>query len=297
MNWLKLCTDYNIPFDNKHDKILVNCPLPSHGIKDIDNFMALFSAGNCSCWICGNSNRIEVIEHLLGVDKSEAYNIYKEYSGTKSYYVPKKIDPPLDFSSKVNPPLDFNLKVKVFSKAEQSYLDSRNITKAMVDTFKLLPGGLGGCLPYRIVFPVYHNGIIVSGRGRSIAGQEPKYLAINPDKELISHKHTLYGGWLATGNTVCIVEGEIDVVRGGIGFIGTYGVSVTDRQIIEISKYDNIVICFDDDYAGHKAVDNIGNKIATISNKQVEAIYLHSKYKDIGDMPIELINELRQEIF
>jgi hypothetical protein len=223
----------------------------------------------------------------LAIPPLDVSLLLKEYQEGKSYFInTKEQAKTLDF------PLTTN-----FTQSELNYLASRSITPQAVSLFGIRSGGLLPDYKYRVWFPIYENNTIVSARGRSIVNAKPKYMALEPTLELIPHKHTLYGEWLNYGSKLGVLEGEIDVIRGGVGFVGTYGTQVHDVQIMKLSKYKEIMLMFDDDDAGRKAVYNVGNKIAMLSSTKVEVIFISSKYKDMGELPDSLIKELRQELF
>ena len=284
MNWINFFRDYNIPYKQKESgKVVCNCPI--HAPKDIDNFLLLFNTGG-SCWFCGKHSAFELVTAFVGSSITETYTILKAYEDGKSYYTAPKLAPPKAIS----------LPLKQFNRVEQAFLQQRNID-TLVDKYDLRGGGVHSYFSYRIVIPIYKDGVIVSARGRSIANTKLKYLALDPSLEIIPHKHTLFNEDNTIGDTIVVVEGEIDAMRFGDGCVATYGTQITEPQVIALSKYKNIILLLDNDDAGKRAVDRIGNDIATLTGREISSILLPSPYKDVGDVPTELIHELRKDIY
>jgi hypothetical protein len=290
MNWQQLCIDYQIDHEVKEDKVVINCPMPSHGIQDVDKFMALFPSGACSCWVCGAVKRNQLIKELLQTNFSEVNTIISAYAEGKSYRI---------FHHNEDPPVTVTLGGKDFTKGELKYLRGRSIDQEQIDTWDIRSGGIFGDFAYRIVFPVKtKEGLIVSARGRAITKDESlRYKALHPTKEAIPHKRMLFGEDKVIGGKAVVVEGEIDTIKGGPGFLGAFGAEVSDYQIIKLAKFDHVMVALDDDAVGRKKGDIIANKLAVMGSPLVELIYIQSKYKDLGETDEGLLSEIRQHLF
>ncbi len=100
----------------------------------------------------------------------------------------------------------------------------------------------------RILIPIYWNGQAVSFQCRTPVNKEPRYKACPQDRELIQHKHILYGKqreWREIG--IC-VEGVTDVWRFGSTAFATFGIEYKIQQVKEMVKnFRRIAVCFDDD--------------------------------------------------
>ncbi|WP_077621479.1 DNA primase [Sediminibacillus massiliensis] len=115
----------------------------------------------------------------------------------------------------------------------------------------------------RVIFPIRnHLGKSVAFGGRSINGQEPKYLN-SPESELF-HKGTLLYNFDKARSTIrkeeaaVLFEGYMDVIsahKAGVhNGVATLGTSLTDAQAKLLRRYvDTVIICYDGDNAGLQA--------------------------------------------
>lgn len=115
----------------------------------------------------------------------------------------------------------------------------------------------------RVVFPIRtHLGKTVGFGGRTISGQEPKYLN-SPESSLFHKGKLLYNFDLARSEIrkkaqAILFEGYMDVIsahqagiRNGVASLGT---SVTEQQASLLKRYaESVVICYDGDRAGIEA--------------------------------------------
>ena len=116
----------------------------------------------------------------------------------------------------------------------------------------------------RLMFPVLDvRGEVLGFSGRALAdGQEPKYLN-SPETLVFSKRRILYGIHRAKNTkrgSFLLVEGNIDVVTlhqaGFDNAVASMGTALTTEQTRLISRYaKEIVLCYDNDPAGHKATE------------------------------------------
>ncbi|SEN55921.1 DNA primase [Amphibacillus marinus] len=115
----------------------------------------------------------------------------------------------------------------------------------------------------RIVFPIRnHLGKTVGYGGRSINGEEPKYLN-SPESALFQKSKMLFNFDLARSEMkkkgqAILFEGYMDVItaaQAGItNGVATLGTSATEHQAALLKRYvDHVVICYDGDSAGFNA--------------------------------------------
>jgi len=116
----------------------------------------------------------------------------------------------------------------------------------------------------RIIFPIFKlTGKVVAFGGRSLAGQEPKYLN-SPDTPIYSKGNLLYGlnfckdGVRDKGEAV-LVEGYTDFLAlfqaGMSNVAASLGTSLTSDQVALVRRFaPRITACYDADVAGLKAV-------------------------------------------
>lgn len=129
----------------------------------------------------------------------------------------------------------------------------------------LIPGKSGHYdrFRYRVMFPIIDaRGRVIGFGGRSLDGQEPKYLN-SPETALYSKGRHLYGLFQAKESIVAkkcavLVEGYFDCVvlaSAGIGnVISPLGTALTVEQARLLRRYaDRVILAFDADAAGEQA--------------------------------------------
>ncbi len=116
----------------------------------------------------------------------------------------------------------------------------------------------------RLIFPIHdHNGNLIAFGGRSMDGQEPKYIN-SADTPLFKKRKTLYNIHRAKKYIrkhdlpLILVEGYVDVISmyhvGMYGAVAPLGTSLSEDQLILMWKYNSEpIICMDGDNAGHKS--------------------------------------------
>ncbi len=126
-------------------------------------------------------------------------------------------------------------------------------------------GKNGGFYDYfrgRLIFPVIDvRGSVIGFSGRILSDGEPKYLN-SPDTLVYSKSRSLFALNLAKKSKsgyILLVEGNIDVVSlhqaGFDSAVASLGTSLTADQARLIARYTKqVVICYDSDAAGQKAV-------------------------------------------
>lgn len=115
----------------------------------------------------------------------------------------------------------------------------------------------------RLMFPVIdiRDNILGFG-GRSLGGEEPKYLN-TPETLIFSKRKSLYGINIAKNTkrlNIILCEGNIDVITlhqaGFDNAVASMGTSLTVEQTRLLARYTReIVICYDNDRAGQMATD------------------------------------------
>lgn len=243
-------------------------------------------SGGCSCWSCGKKSPLEVIQNTLRISYDESRIIYRKYISKNSSIVRReKTRGGASVLSIPNLPLN---------EREKRYLQSRGIgSRYFIDTYEITSGGISGDFSHRIVLPIYYKGIPVSATARTIhKGVEPKYWTLPPEKEVVHHKHILYN-WDDAGEFPIVVEGPIDSLKGGPGFVSPFGAQVTEEQLLLLATKKKIFTLFDSDDTGRKQ----GRKYAEYLNilgVEVEMLWLNSGH-DIGAMELAEIDEIRNE--
>lgn len=243
------------------------------------------ATGGMSCWRCGRHSPLDYIIAVLRIPRSEAKTIY-------SRYLTKSLHPNIG-NVKVQYASEVTLPPKEFTPSEVAYLNKRNFTQHHIDTYDLRGGRYFGEWAYRIVIPIQYNNVIVSATGRTIADAKPKYYSLEPSKSIMNLKHIFFGLDLAK-DAVAVVEGPIDAIKGGPGFIASFGTTIKDEQLLLLKEYDTIYFVKDNDKAGEQFVRE-AYKLSSMGVRNVEVVSIDD-YKDVGEMPQDAIDDLRKEL-
>ena len=91
---------------------------------------------------------------------------------------------------------------------------------------------------------MYGDGKLVTWTTRSIGNGPTRYVSAPKNCEGIPIKETLYGEDYAR-QAVVVCEGPTDVWAMGPGAVATFGLNVTESQILRLSAYHVRAICFD----------------------------------------------------
>jgi DNA primase len=157
-----------------------------------------------------------------------------------------------------------------------------SLTKAGLVT-KTEKGTFFEYMSERIVFPIYDaQGRVVAFGGRTIVGQEPKYLN-TPETIVYSKSSNFYGLYqtlpeLRKERKMIVLEGYMDVVIpqqfGVSGAVATLGTAFTQNHAKLIARYcDSVILLFDSDNAGQAATQR-ALEVLTENGIEATASYL-----------------------
>lgn len=109
----------------------------------------------------------------------------------------------------------------------------------------------------------------------------------------VAKSKTLFGLDAFKGGTMIVVESPLDAVRlqslGIVGGVSTFGASVSDDQLRLMRAADKLIIAMDNDAAGKKSSSDL---LARTRKEGIECWFLNyngSEFKDIGEMPEDLV--------
>ena len=297
MNLEKLLHDYNVPSAPPGDAnyregwINVTCPFCA----DHSFHLGLNeSSGYANCWRCGWHPTDKVVAKLTGVTLSKARILMREYKGfvRKAKEVKRKV------RAKAHKlPSD----TEALKSRHKKYLASRGFDPDYIEhEWGVLGTGPLSKLDkvsykHRILAPIYWDGERVSFQARDITGKHKlKYMACPEERELIKHKHVLYGkqsGWADTG---IIVEGITDVWRLGTKAAGTFGIDFTSKQVRMIAKhFSRVIIIYDDEPQAQRQAATLQAELAF---RGVEAV-IETIQGDPGSLTQKQANTLVRRIF
>lgn len=297
-DYIKFFRDYGIPFDAEIAQgrgfIAFPCPYcrgESH--KNTSYYGAIHNQYNYfRCWKCGKKPLKEVFYLLTGQNWEEISQNYKADYDIRDIYILKNTE-----ETRKSPPALLSLpsEARELGDREKAYLESRGFEpEAIIKRYGLVSTGFTGEYKFRIIIPIYWGGRLVSYQGRDYTGlSNLRYKACSKEKEIIHHKHILYGGENTQGEHIICVEGIIDKWKMGEKAVATFGTGYTKQQLVLLSRYKKVSVLFDGEPEANKHAENLANSLAGL-NVDVEIVYLKSG--DPGDLSIEEAGELAREI-
>jgi len=110
----------------------------------------------------------------------------------------------------------------------------------------------------------------------------------------VAKSKTLFGLDTFKGGTMIVVESPLDAVKlaslGVFGGVSTFGASISDDQIQLMKAADKLIIAMDNDLAGRKASADMLERTRKEGMECWFLNYQGSEYKDLGDMPEDLVH-------
>jgi len=273
LNISQLYQDYNIPTapaEHRHNRpgwVNVTCPFCTGNPGYHLGFN--LEGGYFYCWRCGYHYLYRTLAKLLNVSEEEAKRISYQYGGT----VRLAREPQVKIRRKAHRlPSDTG----ELQEQHRNYLIWRHFDPDQLEReWMLLGTGPLAKLDHvdykhRILAPIIWKGEQVSFQTRDITNKHPrKYLACPQVREIIHHKHILYGRqemWTDTG--IC-VEGVTDVWRLGVSAFAIFGIKYTGQQVREVARYfKRVAVMFDDDPQAIKQADKL---VSELQFRNVEA--------------------------
>ena len=147
------------------------------------------------------------------------------------------------------------------------YLQSRNINIEDINKWNIRSGT--GWYDGRAIFPVYHNRKCVMVVGRSYVGHNLKYKYSKGSRSRFIWNYDN----VVDGNSVIVCEGIISAIsaykHSSINSVAILGSHISNEQKIMLSRFDNIILCFDPDIS-----ESVVSSMAESFNKCVKIMRL-----------------------
>lgn len=263
MDVIKLYDNFRVPYQTEGHKHCregwVNTPCPfckgSPGL----HLGTTLNGQIWYCWRCGWKPVKKAVAGVLGVTEQRAAELIRQYGGIPKRQ-PKETKRKVRKKSHLLPP-----GTTMMQTQHKKYLKKRGFDPHRI--YRLW--GVMGTGPsskldktnykHRILAPIYWNNQRVSFQTRDITGRHPvKYLACPEERELIHHKHILYGRPDKWGDIGICVEGITDVWRLGPIAFATFGIEYTRRQVRQMAKnFSKIVVLFDSEPQAQSQADKL----------------------------------------
>jgi len=141
-----------------------------------------------------------------------------------------------------------------WAKKAWSFVRTRGITKEQIRD-KHIGYTLHGPFKYRIVFPVYLNGVLRGLVGRDFTGKlEPKYKNSVGSKCLYNLPENKHSTCVLSESVIPALAIERSAKRLGIDSLGLLGHSLKDDQIDLLKHYKRVIVWLDPDQAGVQGI-------------------------------------------
>lgn len=275
----------------------IQCPF----CDDQSNHMGIrISDLKCSCWKCGGHSFTSLIIELADCSQEEARRLHKILAeGSEADGLVNRTNPPIDSnyyltrSSTILPPDS----TSILPKLHKEYLRSRNFHPNRIKRkYDLRACNTTGRYKFRLIIPIYQARRLVSFVSRAIFDDmSPKYLNPNRNEIELTPKETVYNvDSIIPGHDALIVEGATDVWRWGNGAVATFGIEITQRQIVTIveKKIRKAFVLFDKGRTAQKRAEELCRIIYPYT-ESVELIEPNI-HDDLGEFSPSQIVELRR---
>lgn len=201
------------------------------------------------CWRCGFHSEEDILMKLLHLSFPQAKELIKQYGGTSQVKRVKEKKRKINLKSYRHP----SNTVPLTDKHKQ-YLASRGFDPDYLESkWGLMSTGPMSVLDeiqykHSILAPIIWDDQEVSFQTRDVTGKRTeKYLTCNMAREIITHKHILYGNQHSWQDIVICVEGITDVWRIGDGAAATFGIEFKMQQVRQLAKFKRVAVWFDPD--------------------------------------------------
>lgn len=294
MDVVRFLRDHNVEHAFRRDGwVQIHCPF-CEGSRDFHLGIRLDGDGG-HCWRCRGKSSLSIIQRLLNCSWSEAGKLLNEYSGESR--------PVIKLREEKSPWLPGRKHCSLpegtapMTARHKKYLEDRRFDAELLEKVYGLQGtGHLGKYAFRIVIPIIYRRKMVSWQTRDITGKAGlKYITCVQQKEIIHHKHVLYGMDLVKGKSCAIVEGVTDAWRLGPGTLATFGTGFKAEQAQLIAKnFNRAFLIFDAEEAAQQTADEMAWRLSH-QGVEVRLIELETGM-DPGDMEQDGANALMREI-
>lgn len=297
-----LYTDYGIGISSEGERhyrdgwLNVACPYCS-GSKGFHLGFNI-DEGYYYCWRCGSHPIIKTIAVLLGIGASRARNIVKDYRLDKKG---KKSDTARLVKIGLKK-FKFPSAVSKMSKPHIKYLERRGFDPDYIeDQWSVLgtspTSQLDGIqYKYRILAPIYWEGVVVSFQCRDYTNKQKfKYMTCPREREIMHHKYLLYGLPELWKKRVGIcVEGIFDAWKLRGYACAVLGIQYTPEQVKLLSQmFDKLFIMFDPELQAQRQGEKLKGELIY---RGVEAINYKGLVTDPGAMSDDDAGHLLKEL-
>jgi hypothetical protein len=242
--------------------------------------------GYFTCWSCGFHGLWDTLKILSGIPYRELKDIVGQYSAFVAH------DPSNSYKDVIKRPSKVEmLGSNEINPAHDAYKYIRDVRgfdpEFLFRKYSLTYTTYGyGKYNYRIGFPIFYNGKIVSYQMRDYTENPDRirFMALEKEKEIIPHQRILYNLDNCSLDNILVVEGIFDCLRfNGPGIACSFGISFTIEQANLLrERYKNVFILYDEEEAAQEQAEKLGYLVGSGSTN-VEVISLGSEGKSDPD--------------
>lgn len=308
VDYESICSQLGIPFwtsgkNNVEGCLTIHCPCCPDDDPDPSRHGNLDpKTGKYSCWRCKGSHPAVVIAKASGISvKSASELIARNSRGSTG----------INFQA-----VEYAKTLEIPGSARPMEIHTRYLSGRGFDVDELIfyyglkfTGMLekwdGTDWGYRAIIPISDiDGNLVSFQGRDCTGKSAyRYLFPRKEKQIRDSKTLLYGSNLCKSkDSVIVVEGVADAWKLGPGSVCTFGSSVTREQILEMSRWRNVYLAFDNEPTALSHAREVAEELSLLGVKAYMVntdfgLTEDGKVRDVGDLSTEDAKHFRDSIF
>lgn len=301
-----ICKQLDIPYwtsgkNNVEGCLTIHCPCCPEDDPDPSRHGNLNPAdGSYSCWRCKGSHPSVVIARAAHISVQAASDLIRKYTtGVASVKreevkMANSITLPGSYT-----PLDIHrnyLEGRGFDVGELKFYHGIKFT-GMMEKWE------GMNWQFRVIIPVFdRRNNLVSFQGRDVTGKQDRYLFPPKEKQVRDCKTLLYGAELCgKKDALLVVEGVMDAWKLGAGAVCTFGSSVTQEQVLEMSHWRRVFLAFDNEPAAVQHARDVAKQLSSLGT---EAFLVNTDFgldsegnvRDVGDLSFSEAREFMKDV-
>lgn len=301
-----ICKQLDIPYwtsgkNNVEGCLTIHCPCCPDNDPDPSRHGNLNPAdGSYSCWRCKGSHPSVVIARAAHISVQAASNLIRKY--TTGVVAAKREEVKMANSITLpgsHTPLDIHrnyLEGRGFDVDELQFYHGIKFT-GMMEKWE------GMNWQFRVIIPVFdRRNNLVSFQGRDVTGKQDRYLFPPKEKQVRDCKTLLYGAELCgKKDALIVVEGVMDAWKLGAGAVCTFGSSVTQEQVLEMSHWRKVFLAFDNEPAAVQHARDVAKQLSSLGT---EAFLVNTDFgldsegnvRDVGDLSVSEAREFMKDV-
>lgn len=306
VDYESICKQLDIPYwtsgkNNVEGCLTIHCPCCPDDDPDPSRHGNLNPAdGSYSCWRCKGSHPSVVIARAAHISVQAASDLIRKYTtGVASVKreevkMANSITLPGSYT-----PLDIHrnyLEGRGFDVGELKFYHGIKFT-GMMEKWE------GMNWQFRVIIPVFdRKNRLVSFQGRDVTGKQDRYLFPPKEKQVRDCKTLLYGAELCgKKDALLVVEGVMDAWKLGAGAVCTFGSSVTQEQVLEMSHWRRVFLAFDNEPAAVQHARDVAKQLSSLGT---EAFLVNTDFgldsqgnvRDVGDLSVSEAREFMKDV-